>query len=113
MAGSPRPIGARCGLTAVLAAAALVGCASTASAHFGGGITSVAPGTSVGGATVGVHIESGSAAAARIGVGFLSVTVYGAEEPPTRVPKLDPRRSVNAQDCSQPIANPSANLKCE
>ena len=30
----------------------------------------------------------------------------------TRVPPMDPERRVHEQDCSQPIEDPSANLKC-
>jgi len=30
----------------------------------------------------------------------------------TRVPPMDPERRVQEQDCSQPIVDPSANLKC-
>lgn len=30
----------------------------------------------------------------------------------TRVPPLDPQRRVHEQDCSQPMEDPSANLKC-
>ena len=91
--------------------AALGGCAATTSLSSGGTVSGVVPGTSVSGASIGVHVESGSAAGALLGLGIVAAGIYGADD--SRVPELDPDRTVNVQDCSQPIKDWSANLMCK
>jgi hypothetical protein len=78
------------------------------------------------GATGGVSVQGGGAgAAALIGLG-VAAAIYGAEPngvrydtnpfmavtETARPPALAPGRRVNEQDCSRPIEDPSANLKC-
>jgi hypothetical protein len=72
----------------------------------------------------------GSSAAALIGLGIAGAVIYSSERsgPPygvrynsnpfmavtdsARAPQLAPERRVNEQDCTQPITDFSANLKC-
>ena len=72
----------------------------------------------------------GSSAAALIGLGIASAVIYSSERngPPygvrydsnpfmavtdtARAPELAPERRVNEQDCTKPITDFSANLKC-
>lgn len=97
----------------ILLAAALSGCAATTSVSAGGGAAGVAPGGTVSSATVGMHVESASAAGALLGLAIIGGTVYGAARDGARVPPLDPDRTVNVQDCSQPIRDWAANLRCK
>ena len=72
----------------------------------------------------------GSSAAALIGLGIAGAVIYSAERngapygvrynsnpfmavtDSARAPELAPERRVNEQDCTQPITDFSANLKC-
>ena len=89
--------------------------------QFSGGAVSGAPG-----ASAGVSVQGGgSGAAALIGLG-VAAAIYGAQADgagysanpfmavteTARPPALAPGRRVNEQDCSRPIEDPSANLKC-
>lgn len=106
-------------------AALLAGCAHT---HTQLTIGGTAPGT--GGATGSVNVRAGSASAALIAIGILAGTAYvesreGAvryranpflaldpDAPRTAPPPMDEARRVNEQDCTRPIADPAANLRC-
>jgi hypothetical protein len=68
--------------------------------------------------------SSGSAAGALFLIGFLGSVFnmddsqpqgfgFGYRGPRYVSPALDPSRTVNEQDCSKPIENWSANLKCK
>lgn len=109
---------------AVLAFAAAVatgGCASNMASSFSTGgaavpVVPVAEGVRVvadGGLFVGATIGLSAAAANTIAVigilGFLAVANDWSMLPP---PKMRADRTINLQDCSKPIANWSANLKC-
>jgi hypothetical protein len=108
---------------AVLLAATVVGagCASNMASSFSTGGAAVAPvplaeGVRVvadGGLFVGATIGLSTAAANTIAVigilGFLAVANDWTMLPP---PKMREDRTINLQDCSKPIANWSANLKC-
>ena len=108
---------------AVLLAAAVVGagCASNMASSFSTGGAAVAPvplaeGVRVvadGGLFVGATIGLSTAAANTIAVigilGFLAVANDWSALPP---PQMRADRTVNLQDCSKPIENWSANLKC-
>ena len=102
--------------------AVLAGC-SHGQVQFSSGAVSTAPG-----ASAGVSIQGGgSGAAALIGLG-VAAAIYGAQPDAAgygystnpfmavtetaRPPALAPGRRVNEQDCSRPIEDPSANLKC-
>ncbi len=101
----------------VLLLTALGGCAAITSVRSGGTVNGVAPGTSTSSASIGVRVESGSAAGALLGLGIVAAGIYGAGDGSTgdasRVPELDPGRRVHVQDCSQPIKDWSANLMCK
>lgn len=50
-----------------------------------------------------------------LAIGFLVGVSYESDRgmpPSVRVPELDASRTVNEQDCTRPIENPSANLRC-
>ena len=101
----------------VLLALAATGCSHSQVQLNAGGPTSASGG-------------GGSSAAALIGLGIAGAVIYGSERngPPygvrydanpfmavtdtARAPELAPERRVNEQDCTQPITDFSANLKC-
>ena len=104
-------------------ASLLVGCAhSNVSLNSSG---SVSGGTS----SVGGHISAGGSGAAAVALFAIAVVaIHGSElsnggtttrgnpfdaiAPAKPAPALDESRRVNQQDCSKPIRNWSANLKC-
>jgi len=60
--------------------------------------------------SAGLNVQaSGSTAAALIGLGIAGAVIYRGTE---RAPELAPVRRVNEQDCTRPIADISANLRC-
>lgn len=89
---------------------------------------SPATGVSSGGS---VHVQGGSTFAALLAIGILAGASYAGDReyesggmqrrsspfsPMQRhgaVPELDATRTVNEQDCSKPIVDWSANLKCK
>ncbi|MBS0338730.1 MAG: hypothetical protein JSS40_18400 [Proteobacteria bacterium] len=71
---------------------------------------SVAPGSSMSSGGINARISDGPTAAALIGAAALGILFGGSDM--RRVPDLDPNRTVNVQDCTQAIENPSANLRC-
>jgi hypothetical protein len=89
---------------------------------------SPATGVSTGGS---VHVQGGSTFAALLAIGILAGASYAGDReyessgmqrrsspftPMQRhgaVPELDATRTVNEQDCSKPIVDWSANLKCK
>jgi len=114
-------------LLAALLCALLAGCSAQTNVRIGSGTVGVAPGTSVSSSSVGVHVQSGSAAGALIAIGLLAAAWHGAgservserhgAEPFSAsagpVPPLDETRRVHEQDCTRPIEDGSANLKCK
>ena len=70
---------------------------------------SVGPGASISGGGVMARVSDGPAFGAVIGVGILSV-IFGVAQP--KAPELDQSRPVQEQDCTKPIENPQANLRC-
>jgi hypothetical protein len=103
--------------------AVLAGCGTTATTAVSVGSTAggpVGPGTAVSGAQLSAYSQSSSAALPLLGLFVLGATIYNPAENDARMgglarptPPLDPGRPVNAQDCSQPISDWSANLKCK
>ena len=85
-----------------------------------------ASGTQVTTGTVGLRVQSDSLAAVVVTGMVIAATIDHAREPrpfprfsefydwrgATPVPPLAPGRRVHEQDCSQPLEDPSANLKC-
>ena len=84
-------------------------------------------GVSTGGS---VHVQGRSTFGALLAIGILAGASYGSDRqddvygarytpspfspmpPSVRVPELDASRTVHEQDCSKPIENRTANLKC-
>ena len=63
-----------------------------------------------GSSSAGLRVQaSGSTAAALIDLGIAGAVIYRGTE---RTPELAPVRRVNEQDCTRPIEDISANLKC-
>lgn len=88
-------------IAVLLLAAVIGGCAHThSSVNVGAGSSSGAH------VSVGVHGDSHALAALVIAGMFIA----GAATPPP--PELDPSRRVNEQDCTRPIDDPAANLRC-
>jgi hypothetical protein len=91
----------------VAVAALLAGCAHSNIGWNSSG--SAAAGTS----SVGGQISgSGSGNAALVLFGLTAMAIYGSETSREPAPELDASRRVNEQDCSKPIKDWSANLKC-
>jgi hypothetical protein len=67
-------------------------------------------------ASVGFHVHGTSVAAVILAAALLGAAVESLRrEQPLRAAepsRLAPDRTVNEQDCSRPIADPYANLKC-
>ncbi len=108
----------------LVAAALAVGCSATTRVNVAAGTGGAVPpaGTSVQGGSLGLRIEGGSAAAAIVAAGTLAALVAGRDEwterdrvlpwqasPP---PELLEGRAINVQDCTKPIKDLSANLRC-
>lgn len=79
--------------------------------------TGVAVSTGTGGpapqASANVQVHAGPAVGALIGLGFMAAIIRGEADYAERAaPELDPNRRVLEQDCSKPIEDPAANLRC-
>jgi len=106
----------RC-IVSALAALALSACAGAnteiASNTVAGPLTPPPPGTAVVAGAATVTVVSGSGAAALAGAVVLGALFSYADEPRDRLPPpLLEDRSVNEHDCSKPIADYTANLRC-
>jgi len=111
---------ARRWLTALLCAL-FAGCSSQANvrAGFSGG---AGAGSASTGAQVSAQIQSGSVLGTLLAVGILAAAWYGDERDrygfdtftgaSAPVPPLDESRRVNLQDCTRPIEDGAANLRC-
>lgn len=93
----------------------VAGCShASVQVNSGGGVTTT-------GVSVGYSGHGSAAAWALIGIGLIAAEYGGSKAArerglePERANEreLDPRRRVNEQDCSKPIADWSANLKCK
>jgi len=71
-------------------------------------------GTAISSSSAGLSVQAtGSSAAALIGLGIAGAVIYRSEASGTEwAPELAPVRKVNEQDCTRPIEDLSANLKC-
>jgi hypothetical protein len=113
-------------LASVLAVAVLTGCAAHSYTHISAGARAVTavppPGTSSYSGYVNISAASSSAAAALAGIALLGFVFHGYEQgywddrrgfvARDYVPELAADRVVHEQDCSKPIENPTANLRC-
>jgi hypothetical protein len=102
-------------LVVLVAAGTLSGCANYAvyGSTFGAS-AAAATGTSVvvnGGLVATVSLGA-TAANILAGVGVVALLAAGNGLSPVPPPTMREDRSINEQDCTAPIANPTANLKC-
>ena len=107
----------------------LAGCSANTNVRFGSGATTVPPGTAVTSSSVDANVQSRSVAGVLISIGILAAAWHGSERyaygvrdrpdpfaPGSRAAlesPLDESRRVNEQDCTRPIEDWSANLKCK
>lgn len=102
-------------LAAALLPGLLPGCASNyavSASTFGG--TAAATGTSIvvnGGLYASIALGA-TAANVVTGIGIVAILAAGNGLSPVPPPPMREDRTVNEQDCTAPIANPTANLKC-
>jgi hypothetical protein len=109
-----------------LLAAALAGCVgrSNVNAGFAGSrVSAPSAGTTSTGGSVGVQVQGGSAAGAALGIAVMGAAIYASERsgpdgegalaPGAAAPPLDATRKVREVDCTQPIEDYSANIKCK
>lgn len=86
--------------------------------------TSAAGTTTTTGGAVSAGAQGGPAAAAVLGIAIVGAVIYAAEggdpveqrdtlAPSPRRVELDERRKVSEVDCSKPIQDYSANIKCK
>lgn len=102
-------------LVAALAATALAGCGGNYAAHSAGAVGGGSSGSVVsdGGLHASVTIPiSATAANVIAAVGILGLLAVGNNVSPVRPALMQEDRTINEQDCTQPIANGLANLKC-
>ena len=88
----------------------LAGCGGHANVQMSS--NTVAPGgVSTGGA---VQAQSNSTLGVLIAIGVLMGASYASDRQPASIPApaMDSDRSVNEQDCTKPIVDRSANLRC-
>ena len=98
---------------AVLALSACAGANTEIATNTVAGTAVPPAGTTVVSGAVGVSVAGGSAAAAIGAAGILGAMFYYNDEPRDRLPPpLLEDRSVNEHDCSKPIADYTANLRC-
>ena len=113
-------------MLAILCAVALNGCAtqSATSIHTGGyTVTSVPVGTSAYAAQVNATIAGSAVWGALAGIALLGFAFHGPYsetwepgsgfEERRPIPAMAPDRLIHEQDCSKPIENPLANLRCK
>jgi hypothetical protein len=99
----------------VLVAAALPGCASNYIVYGSTfGAAPVASGTSIvvnGGLVASISLGA-SAANVLAGVGIVTLLAAGNGLSPVPAPAMRENREINEQDCTAPIVNLTANLRC-
>ena len=108
---------------AALLCALFAGCSSQANvrAGFSGGAGPQA-GSASAGSQVSVQVQSGSVAGALLALGILAAVWHGGDRErygfgafpveSAPVPPLDESRRINVQDCTRPIEDAAANLRC-
>lgn len=115
-------------LLAAVLAAALAGCSAHGSVRIGSGPLNGVPGSLVTSTSAGLSVHSTSTVGTLFLIGVLAAATYGESaraggyrpspfhlldtSAPRAAPPLDAARRVNEQDCTRPIEDRSANLKC-
>jgi hypothetical protein len=113
--------------TAIVLVVLLAGCAARTHVQYGAG-SITGSGSSVNASSAAMNVQaSGSTAAVLIGLGIAASVAQAQndgviyrvnpfrgffESAPAPAPELAPVRNVNEQDCTRPIEDWSANLKC-
>ena len=86
----------------------LAGCHAHTGVSAGPGTSGAAPG-----ASASIGIRAGPAAGALIGLGFVAAVISCQEDHRIdATTELDLARRVAEQDCTKPIEDPAANLRC-
>ena len=109
---------------AALLCALLTGCSSQANVRVGfSGGGGAQAGSAATGSQVGAYAQSGSVVGPLLAIGILAAAWYGGDAErygagafpgaSRPVPPLDESRRVNVQDCTRPIEDGSANLRCK
>lgn len=94
---------------ALLLALLLAGCHAHTGAISGPGTSNAAPG-----ASGSMNLHPGRAVGTLLELGFVAAIMLGEDDYAGRAaPQLDPTRRVAEQDCSKPIGDPAANLRCK
>lgn len=116
-------------LRMILFTVCIAGCSHGQVQFSGGAASTTSGGTAISSSSAGLNVQaSGSTAAALIGLGIAGAVIYRSEASgygtrynanpfmavtgTERAPELAPVRKVNEQDCTRPIEDISANLKC-
>ena len=116
-------------LLETLGFAILAGCSHGQVQYSGGAVSTSSGGSTINTSTSGLSVQaSGSNAAALIGLGVMGAIMHRSESSSygmrynanpflaitdsQRAPELSPARKVNEQDCTRPIEDMTANLKC-
>jgi|SRR5205807_3622999 len=90
----------------------IAGCSHGQLQFNGGTASTTSGGTAISSSSAGLSVQaSGATAAALIGLGIAGAVMYRSEASGW-APALAPARRVNEQDCTRPIEDISANLKC-
>jgi len=102
-------------LVPALLAAALAGCGGNYAAHSAGAVGGGSSGSVV--SDGGLHASvtfSISATAANViaAVGIVGLLAAGNNVSPARPAPMREDRTINEQDCTQPLEKPAANLRC-
>lgn len=86
----------------------LAGCQAPMAVSVGSAGASAAPS-----ASANIYIQTGPYVGTLVGLGFIAGFLIDQEGHAVRAaPELDPSRRVQEQDCSKPIENATANLRC-
>lgn len=112
---SPYPRHALNLVTVLLCASLAAGCGhgSIRVNGSGGAPVAVPPaGTSASGGSVSGNLRHSSDFSALLALGLLVGIAYGTEHQQRDVPVMEPARQVSEQDCTRPIEDRSANLRC-
>ena len=103
-------------LAALLLAATLSGCASNYAVYGStfGASSAAATGTAivVNGGLYATFTLGATAANVMAGIGVVTLLAAGNGLSPIPPPTMREDREINEQDCTAPIVNPTANLKC-
>lgn len=115
-------------VASLLLAILVAGCSANTNVRLGTGGTAVPPGTAATGSSVVAQVQYGSAAATLLGIAILAAAWHASESDRYGADRLDPfapvsrpalglqldeSRRVFEQDCTRPIEDWSANLRCK